>query len=116
MKFSEVFGQTFWYPEMLAGRPIGLTIASIEMEYIDDAQEATAVVYFEDDAKALRLNRRNAATLAEAFGDDVKNSIGRDVLLQAEGAGRWAWIKVVPVVRRKPEKRLARGRASKRKS
>lgn len=110
MKFSEMFGQTYWYPEMLAGRMVGLTIATIEMEYIDDAAEPTPVVHFEDDAKALRLNRRNAAMLVEAFGDDTAACRGKEVCLAAEGSGRFAWVKLMPVVR------SGRKRTAKRKS
>jgi len=110
MKFSDVFGTTYWHADLLAGRAVQLTIAAIEMEYLEDGQEAVPVVYFAEDQKGLRLGRRNAATLQEAFGDDMRHSVGKQVLLRAEGAGQYAWVKLTPVIESRT-KRTAKRRA-----
>ncbi len=114
MKFSELFGVVFWHADMIGYQAVRRTIESIEEEYVDDQTEPVPVVRFEGDEKVLRLNRRNAATLQEAWGDDTAGCVGKEVLLTAEGHGAWAWVKMMPIQaapRQPARRRAAKGRS-----
>lgn len=114
MKFSEMFGITMWHADLLGNQAVRRVITAIDEEYIDDDAEPVPVVKFEDDEKVLKLNRRNAATLQEAFGDDSRKCIGKEVMLTGVGTGAFAWVKVTPVL--DAPRRAARKRTVKRKS
>ena len=113
MKFSEMFGCVFWHADLLGNQAVRRVIASIEEEYLGDDAEPVPVIRFEGDEKALKLKPRNAATLQEAFGDDSRKCVGKEVLLTAEGRGAFAWVKLMPIL---AATRPARRRAAKRKS
>jgi len=60
-----------------------LTIREVGQERIGQGKDASDkfVLYFEDEAKGLVLNKTNVGTIAKLHGDDTDDWIGKDVTL-----------------------------------
>ncbi len=80
MKMSEMYPSK-WLAKEDVPAPMQATIAQVVREEVkgDGGNEAKNVLHFHGDTKPLILNRGNATTLCEAFGDDSVNWHGKTV-------------------------------------
>ena len=81
MKVSKVFASRYLKVTDLKGRERKLTISGCDMEQVGQDGAEKPVSYFAGASKGFVLNRTNADTIAEAYGDDSKDWIGREVVL-----------------------------------
>jgi hypothetical protein len=80
MKISEAFPSKFVQASDLNGREVRLTIASLSFEKMTD-QSDKLCVYFRGTDKGLILNKTNASTIAEMYGDDTDSWIGKQITI-----------------------------------
>lgn len=79
-KMSEMFPSRFLKAgDLPPGREVPLQIDGITLEEIQGEDEARPCLSFRGQTKLLVLNRTNANTLAERFGDDSGSWIGKTV-------------------------------------
>jgi hypothetical protein len=69
MKVSEEFPSQFIKASDLGGREVRVTMANVEKEKI--GTDNKLVLYFKGKEKGLVLNKTNAATISDAYGDDT---------------------------------------------
>ena len=65
-----------------SGRPVPVVVRSVEMEAIETEHgslEDKPILYFMDKTKGLVLNRTNAATLSELYGDETDSWVGQRI-------------------------------------
>ncbi len=84
MKISQAFPSKYFKGAGLVGQELTLTIADVQFELIEMANEEKLVVRFDEHSSALILNQTNATTIAAAYGDDTDEWFGRRVVLYAE--------------------------------
>jgi hypothetical protein len=66
----------------LSGEEWNLTIANMEMSQpMGDKQEVKPVLYFRGADKGMVLNKTNATKIAEAYGDNTEDWVGKPVVL-----------------------------------
>jgi len=83
MRISDQFPSNYIKTEDIPnGKPLGMVIKSIELETIGDDEKP--VLYFINGKKGLPLNKTNATTLAEVYGDDTDNWTGKEVFLKRD--------------------------------
>ena len=78
MKASELFPSKY----IRAGdvrAPVRVTIADYRIEEIGQEKDRRAVLYFRNAEKGLVLNKTNTGTLADAFGDEMDDWIGKPI-------------------------------------
>ena len=83
MKMSKMFPSNYLSKEDLE-KPEIFTIDMVDMEKVtnEDGEKEAPVVYFTDDnSKPFILNKTNAVTLAEKFGEDSDDWSGRIIEL-----------------------------------
>lgn len=80
MKMDAMFPSKYISAADLQGKQAKVTIQKVTMEQLEEATEKP-ILYFKDRQKAMVLNRTNASTIAEAFGPDTDDWLGRDIVL-----------------------------------
>ncbi len=81
MDINEAFPSKFIKAADLKGRDVTVVIASCEIETIGD--ERKLVLAFQGKDKTLVCNRTNALTVAEMYGNDTDQWVGREIVLFA---------------------------------
>lgn len=79
MKISDAYPSAYIKAADLQGRAITVTISDCRLEHFDD--ESKPLLLFVGASKGLLLNKTNAGTLADAFGDETDDWRGRVVEL-----------------------------------
>lgn len=80
MRIGDAFPSKYLKAADLQGRHVRLQIAKVQVEDIGD-DAAKPIVYFQGKTKGLVLNRTNAQTIADAYGDDTDRWNGAEVEL-----------------------------------
>jgi len=80
MKVSNAFPSKYLKAADLGDRHIKLIMNRVELEDIGDDQKKP-VLYFTKAKKGLVLNKTNAKTIATAYGDDMDEWDGKEVIL-----------------------------------
>ncbi len=79
MKTAEMYPSSFMKAEDLQGKRFRLTIASVTMEKLGD--DTKPVMTFKGAEKKLVLNRTKVSVLAELFGDESTDWVGKAIVL-----------------------------------
>lgn len=82
MKMSSAFPSRYLQANDLPpGRSVLVTMADVKIEDIagDDGREDKPVLYFQGKQKGLVLNKTNANTIADAYGDESDHWYGKPV-------------------------------------
>jgi hypothetical protein len=82
VKYSELFKGSFLKAADLGGKPRRYTIDSVGMEKVGDDQKP--VIRFQEADQSLVLNKTNGSVLREAWGDEIDNWVGNQVILKTE--------------------------------
>ena len=77
MKIGSAFPSTFLKAADLQGRAVNCIIQEVRTEDIGDGHKP--VMYFEGKEKGLVLNKTNALTLSEAYGEETDDWCGQPV-------------------------------------
>lgn len=89
MRIDAAFPSTYLKAADLNERDITVTINDVKQEEVGD--DSRPVVYFRGAKKGLVLNKTNATTIAEAYGNDTDDWFGKPVTLyeaEAEYQGK----------------------------
>jgi len=78
-KFSEMFPSKYLKAADLTGQQVKVKMSHVTEEVVGSDEQF--VVYFEGKDKGLVLNKTNATTIAQAFGDDTEGWCGREIVL-----------------------------------
>lgn len=81
MNINEAFPSKYLKSADLQGHVLKVKIASVGYEQIGD--DTKIVMYFQDKKKGMVLNKTNARTIADQYGDEMDNWIGGDIELFA---------------------------------
>ena len=81
MKISEEFPSQYLKASDLQGREVRVTMANVEREKI--GQDNKPVLYFKGKEKGVVLNKTNAATIGNAYGDDTEDWYEQPLILFA---------------------------------
>lgn len=79
MKISEEFPSQYLKASDLGGREIRVTMARVEREKI--GSDNKLVLYFKGKDKGLVLNKTNAGTIGDAYGDDTDDWYDQPLIL-----------------------------------
>ena len=79
MKISAAFPSKYLKAADLQGKQVTATISYVTMETIGD--EERPILYFNGKEKGLVLNKTNANTIANTFGDDTEDWRGAEIVL-----------------------------------
>lgn len=79
MKVSEEFPSQYIKASDLGGREIRVTMQNVEREKI--GTDNKLVLYFKGKQKGLVLNKTNAATISDAYGDDTEDWYEQPLIL-----------------------------------
>lgn len=79
MKVSEEFPSQYIKASDLGGREIRVTMANVERETI--GTDKKLVLYFKGKQKGLVLNKTNAGTIGDAYGDDTDDWYDQPLIL-----------------------------------
>lgn len=79
MKMSEEFPSKYLKAADLQGREVRVTMANVEREKIGD--DAKPVLYFKGKDKGVVLNKTNAGTISDAYGDDTEDWYDQPLIL-----------------------------------
>lgn len=79
MKVSEEFPSQYIKASDLGGREIRVTMANVEREKI--GTDNKLVLYFKGKQKGLVLNKTNAGTIGDAYGDDTDDWFEQPLIL-----------------------------------
>jgi hypothetical protein len=79
MKISEEFPSQYIKASDLGGRDIRVTMGRVEREKI--GTDNKLVLYFKGKEKGLVLNKTNAATIGDAYGDDTEDWYDQPLIL-----------------------------------
>lgn len=79
MKISDEFPSTYVKASDLGGREIRVTMVNVEREKI--GTDTKLVLYFKDAQKGLVLNKTNAYTIGDAYGEDTEDWYGQPLIL-----------------------------------
>jgi hypothetical protein len=79
MKVSEAFPSKYIAAPDLNNRNVRVTIARVEIEKVGD--DTKPVIYFKGKEKALVCNKTNAKAIAAAYGDEMNDWIGVELIL-----------------------------------
>lgn len=85
MKISKMFPSNYFSKDDLE-EPELVTIKRVDLETIrtEDGEKEKPVLYFEDGMKPMILNKINAETLSDSFGDDSDTWEGKEVELYVD--------------------------------
>ena len=79
MKISESFPSKYLKASDLQNREVRLTMANVQMEKLGDDEKP--VLYFKAKEKGLVLNKTNANTIGDAYGDDSEDWYDQPIIL-----------------------------------
>jgi hypothetical protein len=79
MKISEEFPSQYLKASDLGGRDIRVTMGRVEREKI--GTDNKLVLYFKGKEKGLVLNKTNAGTIGDAYGDDTEDWCDQPLIL-----------------------------------
>ena len=79
MRTSEAFPSNYLKADDLQGRQVPVVIESYAMEDIGDDHKP--VLRFVGKSKSVVLNKTNATTIAEGYGEEMDNWIGKKLIL-----------------------------------
>jgi hypothetical protein len=79
MKVSEAFPSKFISAADLQDRNHRLVMKHVEMDKIGDDRKP--ILYFRGKEKGLVLNKTNANSIASAYGDDMDDWMGKEIIL-----------------------------------
>jgi len=79
MRISEEFPSQYLKASDLQGREIRVTMARVEREKI--GTDSKLVLYFKGKEKGLVLNKTNAGTISDAYGDDTDDWFDNPLIL-----------------------------------
>ena len=79
MKMSEEFPSKFLKAVDLQGREVRVTMQNVEREKIGDDNKP--VLYFKGKDKGVVLNKTNARTISDAYGDDTEDWFDQPLIL-----------------------------------
>lgn len=79
MKMSEEFPSKFLKAADLQGREVRVTMQNVEREKIGD--DTKPVLYFKGKDKGVVLNKTNAGTISDAYGDDSEDWFDQPLIL-----------------------------------
>jgi len=79
MKISEEFPSQYIKASDLGGREIRVTMANVEREKIGN--DTKLVLYFKGKEKGLVLNKTNAYTIGDAYGEDTEDWYDQPLIL-----------------------------------
>jgi hypothetical protein len=79
MKMSEEFTSKYLKAADLQGREVRVTMQNVEREKVGD--DTKPVLYFKGKDKGVVLNRTNAGTIADAYGDDTEDWFDQPLIL-----------------------------------
>ena len=79
MRISAAFPSEFLKAADLQGRQIKAVIAHVEMREVGG--DPKPVLFFRDKEKGMVLNKTNANTISQAYGDDTEEWPGGEVVL-----------------------------------
>lgn len=79
MKMSEEFPSKYLKASDLGGREVRVTMAHTEREKVGD--DFKPALYFKGKDKAMILNKTNAGTISDAYGDDTEDWFGQPLIL-----------------------------------
>ena len=77
MKIGSAFPSNFLKAADLQGRAVMCTIQEVRSEDIGDGHKP--VIYFTGKEKGLVLNRTNALTITEAYGEETDDWVGQQI-------------------------------------
>lgn len=82
LKISDCFPSPYLKAsDLQPNKDIEVEIESVTLEEMEQGGESRPVVRFAKKKKRFVLNRTNSQTLAEAFGDETMEWVGRKILL-----------------------------------
>lgn len=79
MKMSEEFPSKYLKASDLQGREVRVTMSNVEREKIGD--DTKPVLYFKGKDKGIVLNKTNASTITDAYGDDTEDWYDQPIIL-----------------------------------
>jgi arabinogalactan endo-1,4-beta-galactosidase len=79
MKMSEEFPSKYLKAADLQGREVRVTMAHVEREKI--GEDSKPVLYFKGKDKGVVLNKTNAGTISDAYGDDTDDWYDQPLIL-----------------------------------
>lgn len=79
MKMSEEFPSKYLKAADLQGREVRVTMANVEREKI--GEDSKPVLYFKGKDKGVVLNKTNASTISDAYGDDTEEWYDQPLIL-----------------------------------
>ena len=79
MKVSEEFPSQYIKASDLGGREIRVTMQNVDRELI--GSDKKLVLYFKGKQKGLVLNKTNAGTIGDAYGDDTEDWYDQPLIL-----------------------------------
>jgi hypothetical protein len=79
MKVSEQFPSAYLKASDLGGREVRVTMGRVELEEI--GTDKKMALYFKGKEKAMILNKTNAYTISEAYGDDSADWYDQPLIL-----------------------------------
>lgn len=85
MRLSEAFPSKYFSATDLDGENLAVVISQIEMEDFEDnktgKKSRKPVLYFQHHKKGLALNVTNARKIADVYGDEMDDWVGREIIL-----------------------------------
>jgi arabinogalactan endo-1,4-beta-galactosidase len=79
MKMSEEFPSKYLKAADLQGREVRVSMSNVEREKIGD--DTKPVLYFKGKDKGVVLNKTNAGTISDAYGDDTEDWYDQPLIL-----------------------------------
>ena len=79
MKIGEAFPSEYLKESDLKGKRVRLTVSHIEVRKIGDDEKPCIV--FKNTEKVLALNKTNANTIGETYGDEMDDWEGKSIIL-----------------------------------
>jgi hypothetical protein len=79
MKVSEAFPSKYLSAADLNGQNVRVTMGTVDMEKV--GEDMKPVLYFRGKSKGLTLNKTNSKTIAEAYGDEMDDWNGQELVL-----------------------------------
>ena len=79
MLISSEFPSKYLKADDLQGREVRVIMANVEREKLGD--DAKPVLYFKGKDKGVVLNKTNAKTISDAYGDDTEDWFGQPLIL-----------------------------------
>lgn len=79
MRMSEEFPSKYLKASDLQGREVKVVMSNVEREKIGDDNKP--VLYFKGKEKGIVLNKTNAGTIVDAYGDDTQDWYDQELIL-----------------------------------